>query len=144
MLVHVERDNRSAAGEPMGVIGGPLHDKAVQALRPDEQGPAGAAGLSLGTGRELGAPALHRTEVALDRLRELGRWFASGPAEPIKVDLVQDHRACRDQLLALQAVHLEHRSTRPIEAAEPLLYRVKSPQRAAVIVLVVAREEPLG
>jgi len=39
VLVHIEREDRPTARQPMRVIGGPLVDKAPKTVGPNENGP---------------------------------------------------------------------------------------------------------
>jgi hypothetical protein len=54
---------------------------------------------------------------------------------------VQDHRIGRDQLLTLEAVDDKNRCRREIERRQLLGDPVQSPDRAAVIVLVMADDQ---
>src|SRR5205085_9495778 len=49
-----------------------------------------------------------------------------------------------NKLFALEAVDLESRRTRPVEGRESRLNRNQPPQRATVVVHVVAHHQPLG
>jgi hypothetical protein len=126
------------------MIGGPVVDELSQSLGPGEDDPARAAGERLAHRGELGAPGGERAEVALDRRGEVARGIAAGAAERVEIDFVQDDRAGGDQLLALEAVQLEDRCVRDVERGKAPPDRVEAPQRAAIIVLVVAREEAFG
>ncbi len=143
VLVHVERQDRHAAGEAVGVVRRPLDRQPVLTLRPGEQGPARAAGLCLGASRELGAPAGDTAEIPLQRGGEIAAGIAR-TAEPVEVNLVQDRRVGGDQFLPLQSVDVEDRCRAPIERVKPALDRVQATNRAAIIVLVVARQQPFG
>jgi hypothetical protein len=56
---------------------------------------------------------------------------------------MEDHRARRNQLFALEAVNLEDGHSFPIERCETRANGVQPPQRAAVVVFVVAYEQTL-
>src|ERR1700730_16275590 len=71
-----------------------------------------------------------------------GRMVAAA-AERIEIDLVQDHGARRNQLLALEAVDLEHGRACPVEGRKARANGVQPPQRAAVVVFVMAHQQPL-
>ena len=53
---------------------------------------------------------------------------------------MEDHRARSDQLFALEAVDLEDGGSFPIERCETPANSVQPPQRATVVVFVVAYE----
>src|SRR6185437_9985638 len=83
-------------------------------------------------------------EVAFERRGEsAGGVAATALAEPVEIQFMQDHRVHRDELLALQPVDLEDRRRRPIETGEALADRVQAPDGAAVVVLVMAEEQPV-
>jgi hypothetical protein len=65
-------------------------------------------------------------------------------AEPVEEELMKDHRVHRDELLALEPVDDKSRSAREIELGELLLDEVEALHRAAIVVLVVADDRPLG
>ena len=64
VLVHVERENRRAAGQRMAVVGCPLIDKLAVARRPRQQHPARAAAERLSHRDEFRSPALIGSKVA--------------------------------------------------------------------------------
>src|SRR5262249_3156754 len=68
MFVHVERQDRPAAGEVGFVVGGPAIDEALVARRVGKDDPARAAAFGLAHRRELGLPAFEAAEIAHDRL----------------------------------------------------------------------------
>jgi len=57
---------------------------------------------------------------------------------------VQDHRVHRDELLALEPVDEEAGGLRVVELGELFLDQVEALDCAAVIILVVADDQPLG
>jgi hypothetical protein len=57
---------------------------------------------------------------------------------------MQDHRIHRDQLLALEPVDQKSRRLRVVELGQLLLDQIEPLDRAAVVVLVVADNQPLG
>src|SRR2546427_6457621 len=83
-------------------------------------------------------------------MSKLGGWlFEPGgrivalPAERFEIDLVQDHGARSNQLFALEAVDLEPGRACPVESGKTRSDGVQPPQRAAVVVYVMAHEQPL-
>ncbi len=84
-----------------------------------------------------------RPEVALYGRRQSCGRIAAGPAQSVEVDFMEDDGARRNELLALEAVHVEDRRRRPVKVLQPLVDGVQATESAAVVVLVVAREEPL-
>ena len=64
VLVHIEREDRRAAGQRMAVVGCPLIDEPSVARRPRQQHPAGTAAERLAHRDEFRAPALVGAEVA--------------------------------------------------------------------------------
>jgi hypothetical protein len=62
-------------------------------------------------------------------------------AQAGEVELVQERRVQRDELLALQAVQYVGRRRGEVERLELLADRVEAPERPAVVVLVVALDE---
>src|SRR5262245_4636774 len=104
VLVHVQGQDRNAARGGLAMIACVLIDEPAVARYVDEQHPPRAAGQTLRHRDELTPPAVHRTEVSGQNLREhLGR-----PSIPERhageVQLVKKCRVERDQLFTLQAV----------------------------------------
>jgi len=64
-------------------------------------------------------------------------------AEAIEEQLVQNHGAHRNQLLALEPVHDENRGGSVIQLRELFFYQVEALDGASVVVLVVADDEML-
>jgi hypothetical protein len=64
-------------------------------------------------------------------------------AEAVEEQLVQDHRIHRDELLAFEAVDEKAGGLRVIELGELFVDQVEALHRPAVIILVVADNEPL-
>ena len=131
------------AGERRGVVGRPLIDQPAVARRPGEQDPARAAAERLAHRGELSPPALEAPEVPGQSIDELGARLAL-LTEAVEEHLVQDHRVHRDELLALEPVHDEAGRGGEVEPGQLLLDQVQALHRAAVIVLVVADDQPLG
>ena len=74
VLVHIEGQDRNAPGRGLSVIVRILIDEPPIPRDIDQQYPSGAAGQALRHRNELTAPAIHRSEVAGERLSEyLGR-----------------------------------------------------------------------
>src|SRR5262249_5120360 len=72
-----------------------------------------------------------------------GRWTIAVAAERFEIDLVQHNRARGDQLFALEAVDIERGGVGPVERRKTRSDGVQSPERAAIVVLVMAYEQPL-
>ena len=70
VLVHIEREDRDAAGQRVAVIGRPLIDEFAVARRPESKHPAGAAAERLAHGDEFGAPTLKGAEIARERVAQ--------------------------------------------------------------------------
>src|SRR3954447_19527496 len=88
-----------------------------------------------------------RQRSRLPKSREIlpqGRAGLARFAEVPEEQLVQDHRVRGDELLALEAVEDEGRRGGEVEPGEPLLEQVQPLHGAAVVVLVVADDQPLG
>src|SRR5512136_1674406 len=106
MLVHIEREDRCAAGERVAMIRRPLINELAIARRPGQQHPARTAAKRFPHSDELRPPALIRAKIACKRIAQNRRWFAL-ISKPVKKQLVQDHRVHRDELLALETVDKE-------------------------------------
>src|SRR6266540_3464844 len=65
-------------------------------------------------------------------------------AEAVEEQLVQDHRVHRDELLAFESVDEKAGGLRVIELGELLVDQIEAFHRPAVIILVVADDQPLG
>jgi hypothetical protein len=125
------------------VVGRPLvHERAFPRLE-HQQHPAGAAAERLAHGHELLAPALDTAEVRLQRERHRRRHGLSPGAQAVEVQLVQEHGVGGNQLLALEAIDLEHGSRRKREFAELRPNGVEPLHGTAVVVLVVAANQLL-
>src|SRR5499426_1925031 len=120
--------------------GGVLVDEPPVAGHVREKYPAGAAVERVAHRPELGAPALERAEIAR---QDLGHARGRLPvaAEAREVELVQQRRVERDQLLALETVEDMRRRLGEVERLELLRNGVEPPERAAVVVLVVALDQ---
>jgi hypothetical protein len=103
MLIHVECEYRDTARNRLAVLAGILIDEPSIPWHPGQQYPAGPFAQRVAHGGELSAPALHRAEVAHERL---GHGLGDLPlaAHARKVQLVQIGGIERHELLALQAV----------------------------------------
>src|SRR5262245_31590861 len=88
----------------------------------------------------LGAQATERTEVTGGGFRHRLRWLAV-PAHASKVELVQQRGIEREQLLALEPVEDVRGRLLEIKRLELLGDGVQAPERAAIIVLVMALDE---
>ena len=141
VLVHVERKDRYAAGERLGVVAGILVDQASVARYMNEQDPAGAASQRVSHGDELAAPALDRPEITGKRRRKQFSRLPSVSAQACEVELVQEGRIERDQLLALERVDNVTWCAAEIERLELFGDRVQAIERAAVVVFIMALDE---
>ena len=139
MLVHVQRQQRHAAGQRVRVVGRPLVDQRALARLEHQQHPARAATQRLAHRDELVAPALDAAEVGLQRQLHGRLHRLAVTAQAGEVQLVQQHRVGGDQLFALQAVELEarHASANGV-GGELRANGVEPLHGAAVVVLVVA------
>src|SRR5262249_4137529 len=89
---------------------------------------------------KLGAPPIERAKVAGERLgHALGRLAVASQAR--EVELVQQRRVERHELLALEAVEDVTGCGLEVERRELLGDGVQAPQRPAVVVLVVALDQ---
>src|SRR5437868_2263867 len=77
MLVHIEREDRLAAGERRRVVHRPLVDELAVARRPGQQHPAGAAALRLSHCREFGGPSRDAAEITDERVAQTAFGFAA-------------------------------------------------------------------
>src|SRR5262249_48074487 len=105
-----------------------------------EQHPACAAAEGVAHCPELRAPAIERAEVAREDLRQvLRRLPVAAHAREIK--LVQQRRVESSQFLTLEAIQNMSGRAREVGRVELLGDGVEAPQRAAVVVLVVALDQ---
>jgi hypothetical protein len=88
------------------------------------------------------ATTLEGAEVARQRGAQRGAGLAR-LAQPVEEQLMQDHGVGRYELLALEPVDQEAGRGRGIEPGQLLLDEVEALHGAAVVVLVVAHDEPL-
>ena len=142
VLVHVERQDRRAAGQRVTMVGCPLIDQLAITRRPRQQYPSRAAAERFSHGDEFGAPTLERSKIADDGLAQRGFRIAL-IAQPVKEQLVQDHRIHRDQLFALKSVDQETGGFVEFELLELFGDKVEALNCAAIIVLLMADDEPL-
>src|SRR5947209_6225275 len=75
VLVHVQRENRNAAGQSVAVICGPLIDELLVARRPGQKHPPGSAGQGLAHCDKLTSPSLNRPEIPGQRALQSGPGF---------------------------------------------------------------------
>src|SRR6266571_146359 len=127
----------------MAMIRRPLVDELAVARRPREQHPSGAAAERFAHRHELRSPALERSEIARQRVAQRRTRFAL-VAEAVEEQLVQDHRVHRDELLAFESINEKAGGLRVIELGELLVDQIEAFHRPAVIILVVADDQPLG
>src|SRR5262249_39790816 len=130
-------------GQCMASIRRPLVDELAVARRPRQQPPSGAAAERFAHRHELRSPALERSEILRQRVAQRRTRLAL-VAEAVKEQLVQDHRVHRDKLLAFEPVDEKAGGLRVIELGELLVDQVETFDRPAVIILVVADDQPLG
>src|SRR5262249_26793010 len=121
----------------------PLVDELAVVWRPRQQHPSGAAAECFAHGHEFGSPTLEGSEIPRQRVLQVRARFAS-LAETIEKQFVQDHRVHRDELLALEAVDEKAGGPRVIELGELFLDQIEAFDRPAVIILVVADDQPFG
>ena len=57
---------------------------------------------------------------------------------------MQDGRISGDQLFALEPIDVENRSRAPVKFVQPPFDGVQAADGASIVVLVVARQQPLG
>ena len=144
VLVHVERLDRYAPRQCVGVIGRPLIDEGALTRLEAEQHPTRTAALCLAHRHELITPVLDAAEAADQRESHgwhHGRRFRR---QPVEIQLVQQHRVGRDQLLALQAVEFEAGHASETCLPQCGTDRIEALHRTAVVVLVVASQQLLG
>src|SRR5262245_15192738 len=125
------------------MVGRPLIDELAITWRPRQQHPSGPAAERLAHRDEFRPPALVGSEIPRQRVPQGGARLALVP-EPVEEQLMQDHRIHGDELLALEAVDEKAGGGRVIEPGELLVNQVKAFDRPAIIVLVVADDQPLG
>ena len=93
MLVHVQRQDRHAAGQRMRMVGRPLVDQRAFARLEHEQHPARAAAVRLAHRNELLAPSLDAAEVGGERQRH--RRLHRLPVAAVVVLVVAGQQPCR-------------------------------------------------
>src|SRR5207247_263595 len=121
----------------------PLVEELAVAWRPRQQHPSGAAAERLAHGHEFRPPALERSKIPSQCVPQIRTRFALIP-EPVEEQLMQDRRVHRDELLALETVDEKAGGLRVIEFGELFLYQVETLDRPAVIIVVMADNQPLG
>ena len=127
----------------MGVIRSPLIHQRSVAGHEGQQHPARAAAERLAHRDELGAPTLDAAEIGLECQFHGRNHGLAVAAERREVQLVEQHRVRRDQLLALQPVDREARNGSPVQGVELLADPVQPLDRSAVVVLMVAGYQAL-
>src|SRR5258706_15753099 len=88
-------------------------------------------------------PPLERAEIASQRFLEGYIGFALIP-DAIEEMLMKNHRVHRDEFFALEAVDQEAGSVGIIELGELLADEIEPLHGAAIVVFVVADNQPLG
>src|SRR5215472_3361509 len=126
----------------MAMVRGPLIDQLAIARRPRQQYPSGAAAQCFSHSNEFGTPALESPEILRNRVAQ-GWPRLALIAESVKEQLMQDHRIGRDQLFALQPVDQETSGFIEFELRKLFVDEIEPLNRAAVIVFIVADDEPL-
>jgi len=86
------------------VVGSPLVHQGAVARQEAQQHPARAARQRLAHRDELGAPALDAAEIGVERECHGRRHRPAVGPERGEVELVQQHRVGRNELLALESV----------------------------------------
>jgi hypothetical protein len=137
VLVHIERQDRRAAGQRVAMICGPLIDELAIMGGPGQQHPARAAAECLSHCNKFSAPARERAKVPNDGITQRATRLALIP-QPVEEYLVKGHRVHRDRLFALESIDEKTRRIGKIEFAKLLLDEIEALHRASVIVLVVA------
>src|SRR6266487_4452229 len=140
VFIHIEGEDRRAAGQCMAVIRRPLIDQLAVARRPRQKHPAGAPAQRLPHRRELGMPPFIRAEVTRQSCSKHGARLA-WLSEAVEVELVEDHRIGGDEFLTFESIHDEHRRSREIELRQLHSNGVESLDRPAVVVLVMADDQ---
>src|SRR5262249_55463535 len=142
MLVHVEREHRDRAGDGLAPLADALIDEPAHARQPAQQNPAGAAIERIRQRHEFAAPAIDRAEIARERIRHDVRYGAPVSAKAGKVQFVQCQRIQRRCLVLLEAADDMRRRRGGIECFELFGNRVQAREGAAIVVLIVALDEP--
>src|SRR5262249_11700276 len=128
------------ARDCLRVLGSVLVDEASISGNVGQQNPARAAAERVSHRAELGAPAIDRAEVAREDLGHPPRRLTVA-AEAREIELMQQRRIERDELLALERVQNMAGRAREVERLELFGDRVETPERPTVIILVMALDE---
>src|SRR2546422_363391 len=115
MLVHIKREDRCRTDENMRVVSRPLIHEPVASVRPDKKYPSRAASQGFPYCGKFDAPALQRAEVLREPVVEVPARQVAVAAQPVEIAFVKNHGISRDEFLALQAVHHEHRRRAIVE-----------------------------
>ena len=142
VLVHVEREHRDRAGDGLAAVGDALIDEPARARQPAQQNPAGAPIERIRQRHEFAAPAIDRAEIARERIRHGFRHGAPVSAKARKVQFVQCQRIQRRRLVLLEAADDMRRRRGGIECFQLFGNRVQAREGAAIVVLIVALDEP--
>src|SRR5262249_23295774 len=137
-------EERDATRYGLAVLGGVLVDQAPVARQVDEQHPARAAGERVAHRNELALPAVNRPEIARERFCDRRGRLTAFATEAREIQLVQERRIERAQFLALEPVDHIARRGLEIERGELLRNSVQAPERAAIVVFVVALDQLEG
>src|SRR6516165_5065408 len=129
-------------GQRVTMVGRPLVDQLAITRRPRQEYPSRAAAERFSHGDEFGAPTLKGPKIADDGLAQRASRIAL-IAQPVKEQLVQDHRIHRNQLFALKSVDQETGCFIEFELRDLFVNKVEALNCAAIIVLVMADDEPL-
>src|SRR5439155_2787045 len=101
----------------------------------------GTAAERLAHRNEFRAPGCGRAEISRQACPK-GRSCLALLAQAVEEQLMEDHRVHRDELLALEPVDQESRSARGVEPGELLLDQIEALHRPAIVVLIVADDQP--
>ena len=110
--------------------------------QPAQQDPAGPSVKRIRQRHEFAAPAIDRAEIVRERIHHGFGYDAPVSAEARKVHLVQRQRIQRRRLILLQAADDMRRCRGRIECFELFGNRVQAREGAAIVVLIVALDEP--
>jgi hypothetical protein len=78
VLVHIECQDRRAAGHHVAMVGRPLIDQLAIAWRPGKQHPSRTAAERLAHGNKFGAPTFKRPKISDNGFVQGAPWFRLG------------------------------------------------------------------
>src|SRR5215472_10880233 len=142
VLIHVECEDRLAAGERRRVVHRPLIDELGVARRPSEQHPSRATALCLAHRGEFSPPAIDAPKIAGERVAQLA-FRRALVTERGEEQLMEDRRVARDQLLAFETVDHKTGRFREIKFGELRRDGIEAIDRTTVIVFVMTDDQLL-